>query len=64
MQLVVDCPPGRNSAWAAYQFKISLEQEIQKQYNIGAALWMKGYYATQTNTALDQTELDIFLQRE
>ena len=64
IHLVVTCPPGRDSAWAAYLFKNGSEEIIQQEYSVSANLWETGYYATESETPLSDTELDIFLQRD
>jgi hypothetical protein len=64
IHLVVTCPPGRDSAWAAYLFKNGSEEIIQQEYSVNASLWENGYYATESEQPLSETELNLFLQRE
>ena len=64
VHLVVNCPPGRDSAWAAYLFKNGSEEIIQQEYSISANLWETGYYATESEEPLSETELNLFLQRD
>lgn len=64
VHVVVACPPGRTSAWAAHLFKQGAEAEIQKQFGMEANLWEKGYYATESAEPLPQKELNLFLRRE
>lgn len=64
IHLVVTCPPGRDSAWAAYLFKNGSEEIIQQEYNVNASLWETGYYATESEEPLSEAELNIFLERE
>ncbi len=61
IQLVVTCPPGHSSAWAAHLFKNGTEADIQRQFNTQAALWVSGYYAVETEEPLDAGELALFL---
>ena len=63
IHLVVTCPPGRDSAWAAYLFKNGSEEIIQQEYSVNASLWETGYYATESEEPLSETELNIFLER-
>lgn len=64
IHLVVTCPPGRDSAWAAYLFKNGSEEIIQQEYSINASLWETGYYATESEEPLSETELNLFLERD
>lgn len=63
IHLVVTCPPGRDSAWAAYLFKNGSEEIIQQEYSVSASLWETGYYATESEEPLSETELNLFLER-
>ena len=62
IHLVVTCPPGRDSAWAAYLFKNGSEEIIQQEYSVNASLWETGYYATESEEPLSETELNLFLE--
>jgi len=64
IHVVVACPPGRTSAWAAHLFKQGAEAEIQKHFGMEAPLWEKGYHATESAEPLEQKELNLFLRRE
>ena len=64
VHLVVNCPPGRDSTWAAYLFKNGSEQTIQQQYGVAASLWETGFYANAATDPLSDTELRIFLERD
>jgi hypothetical protein len=59
VHLVVDCPPGRNAAWAAHLFK----QGTQSAEPAGAVRWTKGHYATEAATPLSEAELNLFLEQ-
>jgi hypothetical protein len=61
--LVVACPPGRDSAWAAYLFKNGSEEIIQQEYAVSATLWQTGYYAAESAEPLTEAELNLFLER-
>lgn len=61
IHIVVTCPPGRDTAWAAYLFKSGSEQIIQQEYGVVVSLWETGFYATESTTPLSKTELDLFL---
>jgi len=58
----VTCPPGRDSAWAAYLFKNGSEQVLQQQFGVAATLWDKGFYAVESTDPLATAELNIFLE--
>ncbi len=64
IHLVVNCPPGRDSAWAAYLFKNGSEEIIQQEYSVNASLWETGYYATESEEPLSEKELNLFLERD
>ena len=62
VHLVVTCPPGRDSAWAAYLFKNGAEEIIQQEYGVAASLWETGYYAAESTEPLTDAELNIFME--
>ncbi|MFQ5433886.1 MAG: hypothetical protein ACE5FD_03335 [Anaerolineae bacterium] len=62
VHLVVICPPGRDSVWAAYLFKNGSERTIQQEFNVRAELWDTGFYATESTEPLSEAELNIFLE--
>jgi hypothetical protein len=62
VQLVVTCPPGRDSAWAAYLFKNGSEETIQQEFNVEANLWDTGYYAVESSDPLSESELNLFME--
>ena len=64
IHLVVTCPPGRDSTWAAYLFKNGSEDTIQKEYGVTATLWDTGFYAVESSEPLSEAELNLFLERE
>ena len=64
VHLVATCPPGRDSAWAAYLFKNGSEQIIQQQFGAAATLWDKGFYAVESADPLGTAELNIFLEHD
>ncbi|MFO7684197.1 MAG: response regulator [Chloroflexota bacterium] len=64
IHLVVTCPPGRDSAWAAYLFKNGSEEIIQQEFNVRANLWETGYYATESEEPLTEAELNLFMERD
>lgn len=64
VHLVATCPPGRDSAWAAYLFKNGSEQIIQQQFGAAATLWDKGFYAVESADPLGAAELNIFLEHD
>lgn len=64
IHLVVTCPPGRDSTWAAYLFKNGSEDTIQREYGVAATLWDTGFYAVESSAPLSEAELNLFLERE
>ncbi|MEJ2747721.1 MAG: hypothetical protein P8183_07395 [Anaerolineae bacterium] len=64
IHLVVTCPPGRDSTWAAYLFKNGSENTIQREYGVAASLWDTGFYAVESSDPLSEAELNLFLERE
>lgn len=64
VHLVVLCPPGRDSLWAAYLYKNGSEAIIQQEYGIHATLWEAGYYATESAEPLPAAELNLFLETD
>lgn len=64
VHLVVTCPPGRDSDWAAYLFKNGAEEIIQQEYDVSASLWETGYYAAESAAPLTEAELNLFLERD
>lgn len=63
VHLVVQCPPGRSSAWAAHLFKRGAETIIQTEFAVKKELWERGYYAAERAEPLSERELDLFLNR-
>lgn len=64
IHLVVTCPPGRDSTWAAYLFKNGSEDTIQREYGVAASLWDTGFYAVESSAPLSEAELNLFLEQE
>lgn len=62
IHLVVTCPPGRDSTWAAYLFKNGSEDTIQREYGVAATLWDTGFYAVESSEPLSEAELNLFLE--
>lgn len=62
--LVVACPPGRDSVWAAYLFKNGSEEIIQREYGGSTTLWEPGFYAITSTEPLSEAELHILQERD
>lgn len=62
VHLVVNCPVGRESAWAAYLFKNGAEEAIQIEYGVVVHLWETGFYAVESTNPLSDKELNLFLE--
>ena len=64
IHLVVTCPPGRDTSWAAYLFKSGSQQIIQQEFGVAATLWETGFFARETADPLSTAELKLFLETE
>lgn len=60
VHLVVTCPPGRQSFWAAYVLKYGSQEDVQQKLRLAASLWLKGYYATESTQPLSAPILKLF----
>ncbi|MEM7330773.1 MAG: transposase [Chloroflexota bacterium] len=63
VHVVVNCPPGRDSAWVSYLLKQGSEKKIQEEFGVVAHLWDKGYHAIESADPLSENELKLFLER-
>ena len=63
VHVVVNCPPGRDSAWVTYLLKHGSEKKIQEEFGVLANLWDKGYYSVEATDPLSGSELNLFLER-
>lgn len=61
IHIVVTCPPGRDSTWAATLFKNGSEMTLQQKFKVTTAIWEKGFYATDSTRPLGPSELKLFL---
>lgn len=59
--IVVSCPAGRGSGWAAHLFKSGVQLAIQEQFGVTASLWQKGHFALESTEPLSTAELELFL---
>jgi hypothetical protein len=64
VHVVVTCPPGRDSSWAAYLFKNGSEATILQEFSLEAELWDTGYFATESTEPLSELELNLFLEHQ
>jgi hypothetical protein len=64
VHLVVNCPPGQSSSWAAFLFKSGTEEAIQREYGLTVNLWRSGYYAEETADPLPEAELRLFFEQK
>lgn len=62
VHVVVNCPVGKESAWAAYLFKNGSEEAIRQEYGVAAHLWETGFYATESTNPLSDAEINLFLE--
>lgn len=62
VHVVVNCPAGKESAWAAYLFKHGAEEAIRQEYKVAAHLWETGFHATESENPLSEAELNLFLE--
>ncbi|RMG99288.1 MAG: hypothetical protein D6706_05750 [Chloroflexi bacterium] len=63
IHMVVTCPPGRDSTWAAYQFKNGSEEIIQQEFGVTVRIWEPGFHATASSNPLPEPELSLMLQK-
>lgn len=61
--VVITCPPGRNSGWAAHTLKRNSEEIMQQEYEQTRPLWDVGHYARESAEPLTPAELNIFLHQ-
>jgi hypothetical protein len=61
VHLVLECPPRRKGAWAAYAFKRGIEEDIADRYGTSASLWQKGFLADLSASPLGGEELLAYL---
>ena len=62
VHVVVNCPVGIESAWAAYLFKNRAEEAIRQEYGVTTHLWETGFYATESVNPLSEAEINLFLE--
>lgn len=63
IHLVLTCPPGRSSVWAAKLLKESTERAVRLQYPLSDSLWQRGYLAGDPVDPSTTTALELFLDR-
>lgn len=62
VHLVIHCPPGKTAAWAIYQMKSGINQEIESRFGTHTTtIWRKGFYAVESNQPLNESELNMLL---
>jgi hypothetical protein len=59
LQLLVELPPGRPSSWFAKLVKDGVKKRIQSQFGVSLELWASGFYASQSDRPLSETELSL-----
>lgn len=64
VHLVVTCPPGRSSAWTTHLLKQQSETRLKEEFELEGSVWSKGYYASETNALLSESEIQLFLEKE
>jgi CheY-like chemotaxis protein len=64
VHLVVNCPPGQSSSWAAFLFKSGTEEAIQQEFGLTVNLLRSGYYAEETADPLPEAELRLFFEQK
>lgn len=63
VHIVVICPPGKDSIWAAYFFKNHADALIRSEFNLDESLWEPGFYACESTDPLTETELNLFMEQ-
>jgi REP element-mobilizing transposase RayT len=59
LQLLVELPPKQPSSWFAKLVKDGVKQKIQSQFGLSLELWASGFYASQSDQPLSDTELSL-----
>jgi hypothetical protein len=61
VHIVIECPAGRTAAWVVFLMKSGVNNEIQRQFGIQSSIWQKGFFATESDQPLSETELKMLL---
>lgn len=62
VHLVVVCPPGKTAAWAVFLLKSEIDKEIQHRFGTQVSIWQKGFFATESEQPLSESELQMLLR--
>lgn len=59
LQVLVELPSDRPSSWFAKLVKDGVKRKIQSQFGLSLELWASGFYASQSDQPLSETELSL-----
>lgn len=59
LQILVELPPDQSSSWFAKLVKDGIKRKIQSQFGFSLDLWASGFYASQSDQLLSETELSL-----
>lgn len=59
IQVLVELPSGRPSSWFVKLLKDGVKRKIQSQFGLSLELWASGFYASQSDQPLSETELNL-----
>jgi hypothetical protein len=57
IQVLIACPTGRSTAWAAHLLKRGSEKSLQQHYSSDTPIWRPGYYASEAKVPFPADEL-------
>lgn len=64
LQILVELPAGRPTSWFVKLVKDGVKDEIQNHFGISLEFWASGFYASQADRLLTETELSLLNRRE
>jgi hypothetical protein len=59
LQILVELPADRPSSWFAKNVKDGVKRKVQNKFGVSLELWASGFYASQADSLLSDTELSL-----
>lgn len=59
LQILVELPADRPSSWFAKKVKDGVKRKVQNKFGVSIELWASGFYASQADSPLSDTELSL-----
>lgn len=59
LQILVELPADRPSSWFAKKVKDGVKRKVQNKFGVSLELWASGFYASQADSPLSDTELSL-----